>query len=64
MDNELNALASGDPDLEKTTGLIRTNQHHEAANVEYTDRVTVSVQHVLIFDPVFADAVTGSRLSS
>jgi len=38
MDDELDTLAVGDPDLEKTTVLIRTNEHHEIVKVEHPDR--------------------------
>lgn len=57
MDNELDAFAFGDTDLEKMTVLICTDQHHETAKVEHSYWVSVGVQHVLVLDPVLAGAV-------
>jgi hypothetical protein len=57
MDNELDAFAFGDTDLEKTTVLICADQHHKIAKVEHPYWVSVGVQHVLVLDPVLASTV-------
>ena len=57
MDNELDAFAFGDTDLEKTTVLICADQHHKIAEVEHPYWVSVGVQHVIVLDPVLAGTV-------
>lgn len=57
MNNELDAFAFGDSDLEKTTVLICTDQHHKIAKVKHSYRISVGVQHVLVLDPVLAGTV-------
>lgn len=57
MDNKLDTFAFGDTDLEKTTVLIRADQHHKTATLKHPHWVSVGVQHVLVLDPVLAGTV-------
>lgn len=57
MDNELDTFTRGNSDLEKATGPICTDQHHDITGIEHTDWVPIRMQHVLIFDPVLAGTV-------
>ena len=57
MDNELDAFAFGNSDLENTTVLICADQHQYVAEIEHTDWVPIGMQHVLILDPVLAGTI-------
>jgi len=58
MDDELDALALSDSDLEEPAVRIGADQHHEITKIEHTDRVPVNVQHVLISDPVLSGTLS------
>ncbi len=62
MDNELNAFAFGDTNLEKAAVLISADQHRQIAKVEHSDWIPIRVQNVLVLDPVLTGTVQNHRI--
>ena len=62
MDNELNAFALGDTDLERAAVLISADQRRQIAKVERSDWIPIRVQNVLVLDPVLAGTVQNHRI--
>lgn len=64
MDDELDAIADRDADLEQTATTIGANQHGEFVQLKHSDRVAVRVEHVGIGDPVLPSARQNHRIHS
>ena len=54
MNDELDAFTGGHADLEQTPRRIRADQHDEVFKHEDADGIAVSMEHVVVADPVFA----------
>ena len=57
MNNELDTLSCRHTDLEESGRLSGTDEHGEVVEVEYSDRVAISMQHVFVGDPMLACAL-------
>jgi hypothetical protein len=64
MDDEVESIANRNPDLKQAPVLIGSDQHHDITEVEYSDWVPVSVQRILVSDPMFAGAVQNHGIHS
>lgn len=64
MNDELDALALSDTNLEKATVPVGPDEHDQIAKVEHTDRVSIGVHDVLVLDPVLASAVQNHGIHS
>jgi hypothetical protein len=56
MDNELDTFTGDHAYLEQTPSRIGADQHDEVVKHEDADGVAMSVNHVVVADPVFAGA--------
>ena len=56
MNDEVDAVTSADADLEKSTGLVGTDEHEEVVESQYADRVLVCVENVVVGNAVLPGA--------
>jgi hypothetical protein len=54
VNDELDPLRLGDTDLPQSSSGVGADGHGEVAEVEHSDRVAVSVEHVVVGDLVLA----------
>jgi hypothetical protein len=54
--------ASARPTSSRPTTAVSPDQHDEITDLEHTNRVTVSTEHVIVLDPVLAGARQHHRI--
>ena len=62
MNDELDTLGGCHADFERSAVFVGTDEHDEVVEVEDSDGVAVSVEHVVVGDPVFAGACQDDRV--
>jgi hypothetical protein len=59
---ELDTLGGRHPDLEQPAALVGADQHDQVVDGEHSNRVAVSVKHVVVADPVRACTAQDHRI--
>lgn len=62
MHHEVDGIGIRDADLNQPSRLIRTDEHGEVVEGEHSDRVPVSVQDVVVEDPVLSSTPENYRI--
>ena len=62
MDDEIDTLSSAQTDFDQTRRPVRADQHRQIVQSEYSDRVLISVKHVLISNTMSSGAVEDDRI--
>ena len=57
MNDEVDSVCAGDTDFEQAAIRSGADEHGEIVEIEHSSRVSVSVEHVIVCDPVFACTV-------
>ena len=62
MDDEIDTLSSAQTDFDQTRRPVRADQHRQIIQSEHSDRVLISVKHVLISNTLFSGALEDDRI--
>jgi len=62
MDDALDAFGGANTDFKHSSRFVCSDQHDEVVQLEYSDRTSLSVEHVVVWDPCLRAlaTITGS----